>query len=383
MAKLSIAIVIQDLRMRGGMERRTSELVKQLLAAGHEVHIYANRWDPRAAEGASFHRVPMLKVPRALKPLSFAWCASWLARRGGHDLVHTQARIYRYDVITLGVGCHRAFLEAVGIDPEKSRDKWFHRAVLHIERRMFAPGSYRRIITNSNKCKREIGQHYAVPEGDVTVVHNGVDLEAFSPERRAGLREAARAELGLEPDETAILLVGTGFEHKGVETLTRALGILGLRGRAGRIRALIAGGGKSDQYQETAADLGVADRLIWAGRIGNIASYHAAADVFTLPTRYDAFSNSTLEALASGLPVVTTRTNGASEILSDGENAFIIEPNDPEALAERLDALAQDSELRTSLGLAGRKAVEPYTWRRTAEQTMAVYKAIMADRSKT
>lgn len=367
--------------MRGGAEKRTSELVRGLTSAGHEVHVYANRWDWRAAEGATFHRVPMLKVPRSLKPLSFAWCCFHLIPRGGHDLVHTQARIFRYDVVTLGVGCHKAFLDAIGIDPERSRDKWFHRAVLHIERKMFMPGNYRRIITNSNKCRLELARHYNVPEADVTVVHNGVDHEAFSPQVRAGLRAVARAELGLEPDETAVLLVGTGFEHKGLETLIRAAGVLNARKPSLLLRVLVVGGGKTKEYRKMASDLGVDGRIVWLGRAENIAKYYAAADVFALPTRYDAFSNSTLEALAFGLPVVTTCTNGASEILTDGENALIIPPNDPEALADRLGMLLEEEGLRERLGSAGRKAVEPYTWRRTAEQTMAVYENVLSNRT--
>ena len=374
---MNVAIVIQDFRMRGGAERRTSELVKELTAAGHEVHIYANRWDPQSSAHAVFHRVPMLKIHRALKPLSFAWNCSRLLPRGRHDLAHTQARIFKCDVVTFGVGCHRAFLDASGIDPERSRDKWFHRAVLHIERKMFTPGNYRRIITNSNKCKRELAEYYGVPEADVTVIHNGVDQEAFSPGIRAGLRADARAELGLEADETAVLLVGTGFENKGVETLIRAAGIINSSKPTSRIRILIAGRGKTDKYRGIAEDVGVGDRLVWAGNVPDVAGYYAAADIFALPTRYDAFSNSTMEALACGLPVVTTRTNGVSEILKDGEDAFIIEPNDPAGLAERLRELAEDSELRERLGSAGRRAIEPYTWQRTAKETLAVYQAVL------
>jgi len=374
---MNVAIVIQDLRMRGGAERRTSELVKELSAAGHEVHIYANRWDPQSCAGAVFHRVPMLKIHRALKPLSFAWSCSRLLPRGRHDLVHAQARILKCDVVTLGVGCHRAFLDASAIDPERSRDKWFHRAVLHIEQRMFTPGNYRRIITNSDKCKRELAEYYGVPESDVTVVYNGVDREAFSPEMRAGRRTTARTELGLDANEIAILLVGTGFERKGLKTLIRAAGILNTEKPACRIRVLVVGSGKTDEYKAGATELGIAERLVWVGRADDIAKHYAAADIFVLPTTYDPFANCTMEALACGLPVVTTYTNGVSEILKDKEDAFIIEPNDSIALAERLRELVEDSELREQFGSAGRRAIQPYTWQRTAKETLAVYKAVL------
>lgn len=374
---MNIAVIIQDLRMRGGAERRTSQLIRELIAAGHEVHLYANRCDPQAAEGVVFHHVPMLNVPRPLKPLSFAWFCSQVIPRGKHDLVHTQARIFRYDTVTLGVGCHRAFLEAIGVAPLRSRDKWFHRAVMHIERKMLAPGSYRRIITNSRKVRDEIGRYYAVPESDVTVIHNGVDHDAFSPGVRDRLRPGARAELGLRRDEVAVVLVGTGFEHKGVRDLIRAIGIFAKGKRPLTMRAFIVGAGKTEPYERIMADLGVSDLIVWAGKSSDVRTYYAAADIYVLPTLYDAFSNSTMEALACGLPVITTRTNGVSEILTEGESAFIVEPRDPESLADRLGLLIEAPALRERMGSAAQKAAEPYTWQRTAEETIRVYEEIL------
>jgi UDP-glucose:(heptosyl)LPS alpha-1,3-glucosyltransferase len=377
---MNIAIVIQDLRMRGGLERRTSELAKQLLLGHHEVHVYANRWDLSAAEGAAFHRVSMLKFPRAMKPLSFAWNAGRLAGRGGHDIVHTQARLFRYDVVSFGVGCHKAFLDATGQDPERSGDKWFHRAVMHIEREMFKPGHYRRIITNSQKVRRELHEYHGVPESDVTVIRNGVDQEQFSPTMRDRMRAEARSRLGLHDGDAAILLVGTGFRNKGVETLIRAAGLLAESGRAGNTRVVIAGAGKTEPYQRIADDLGIGDSVIWTGRCAEMERLYAAADIYALPTLYDAFSNSTLEALACGLPVITTHSNGASEILTDGVDAFIVGASDVSALAERLGALAEDAGLRERLGSAGREAIAPYTWERMARETIRVYESILADR---
>jgi len=383
MHKLRIGLLIETLHRHGGLERRTSALANGLLAAGHEVHIYANKWDSEAAEGAHFHRVPMLKLDRAMKLLGFAWFSSRLA--AGNDLIHTQARVFRYDLATLGGGCHKAYLDAMGIDPQKTPDRRIHRVILHIERSMFDPKNFvrgNRIIVNSNKCKAEIIDHYSVPEASIDVVHNGVDREAFSPEMCAGRRTTARTELGLDANEIAILLVGTGFERKGLKTLIRAAGILNAEKPACRIRVLVVGSGKTDGYKAGATELGIAERLVWVGRADDIAKHYAAADIFVLPTRYDPFANSTMEALASGIPVITTTANGVSEIIRDGTDGLIIEPNDAEALADRLNTLASDAKLRQHIGSSGRKAVEPYTWQRTTEQTIAVYEKIIISRNK-
>ena len=378
MRKLNVAIVVENFHTGGGVERRTSELVKGLLSAGHEVHVYANRCEPNAAHGAHFHFIPILKLGRAMKPLSFAWFCSTMIRSSKHDLVHTQARIFRYDVATLGVGCHRAYLDAVGIDPTRAPDRWFHRAVLYIERSMLAANtnSRIRIILNSNRCKAELVNYYGVSAESIAVVRNGVDHAVFSPESRSSLRSVARAELDISPEESVVLFVGSGFQRKGLDTLIEAAGHLQDKSA---LKLLIVGRGRRDEYAKLAADLGLEERLIWVGRAdsSDMARFYAAADMFALPTRYDPFANSTMEALACGVSVVTTSANGVSEILEDGVDTFIVEPGDVEALSERLATLTDDADLRQRLGLNGCKAVEPYTWQRTTEQTMAVYEAML------
>jgi len=357
MRKLSVAIVVESLHAGGGVERRTSELARGLLDSGHEVHVYANRWDPHACS-AQFHRIPMLRLGRAMKPLSFAWFAGRAIPESRHDLVHTQARVYRFDMATLGVGVHRAYLDALG-----NKESAFDRAVLRIERAMFSPGDKRRVIVNSRKCKAESVEYYRFPEERIHVVYNGVDSDAFAPNPE--IRESARREFGISPDDIAILFVGPGFQRKGLDTLIQAA-----KNLPGSVKVLVVGKGKSIEDQ----------RLIRVGQTDSMERCYAAADIYALPTRYDPFANSTMEALASGLPVVTTTSNGVSEIMQDGENGLIIRPNDPDALTIRLRALAEDSNLRERLGSAGRVAVQPYTWQETTRQTMAVYEKFLAEK---
>ena len=387
MQKLRIGLLIENLHRHGGLERRTSALANGLLAAGHEVHIYANEWDSEAAEGAHFHRVPMLKLDRATKVLGFAWLSSRLA--AGNDLIHTQARVFRYDVATLGVGCHRAYLDAVGIDPARAPGRWFHKTHLYIERSMLAPERFAagtRVIVNSNRCKAEFINYYGVPEDKISVVRNGVDREAFSAASLADSRPAARWELGIQPHETAVLFVGSGFRRKGLDTLIQAVGRIRGASSAGPngLRLLIVGRGSRDAYAKLAHSVGIGERLIWIGQAQpkDVAKFYAAADVFVLPTRYDPFANSTLEALACGLPVITTDANGVSEILRNGVDSLIVKPDDAEALAEGLGAVVDDAEFRQHLGTNGLKTVEPYTWQKTTEQTLDVYETVIAHRSE-
>ncbi len=381
MDKIDVAIVVERFHSRGGVEGRTSELVRGLLSAGHQVHVYAHSWDRKAVQGSKnlvLHRVPMLRLGRALKPLSFAWFCSLLVRRSKHDLVHAQTRVFSFDVATLGVGCHRAYLEATGVVPRRGPDAWFHSAVLHIERAMLRPGNYRFIIVNSGKCGREFATYYGVPQERIAVVHNGVDSDRFSPAVRGRLREQARRELGLMPGDVAVLYVGTGFERKGLDTLVQAVACIRNARQSPRLKLVVVGRGDLGRFVESTAGRRVEEWLVPAGWSDDVAGYYAAADIFALPTRYDPFANSTMEALASGLPVVTTRSNGVSEILRDGTDAFITEANEPNCLADRLRLLAMDVGLREQMGANGRRAVEPFTWKRTADGTMAVYETVLA-----
>ncbi|MHB1001843.1 MAG: glycosyltransferase family 4 protein [Armatimonadota bacterium] len=379
MRKLSIAIAIESYDVRGGVEHRTRELVKGLIADGHDLHIYAGKWNAEAAEGVTMHRIPVFKPSRVVKPLSFAWSCSNSIPKGGHDLVHTQARIFRFDAATLGVGCHRAYMDAVN-SGDKGRKSLLDRSILFIEQSMFKPSTDSRLIVNSNKCKEEFIRYYNVSPDRITVVHNGVDCDKFSPSATAELRDEVRRELGLAPDDIVVSYVGSGFHRKGLDTLVEAVGRIK---QTVCIKILIAGRGNRDVCNQIAARYGIGDRLVWLGQSESVARVYSASDIFALPTRYDPFANSTMEALASGLPVVTTSSNGVSEILDDGVSAFITPAADSNALAERLELLACDESMRMRIGAGGCKAVEPYTWEKTTAETIAVYHSIIAERGKS
>lgn len=356
----------------GGAERFTAEFLRALVAAGHEVHLFAADWSG-PAEGVTLHRVPIVAAGSTLRTLSFAWFAPRLARATGLGVVVSFERTLAQDVYRAAEGCHRQWLELRRRARPRDRIaalRPYHRVVLALERRMCRAGGTRAVIVNSRLVGDALARYYAPLVPTVTLVRNGVDLARFHPDARAQVRARARSALALGDDLT-LLVIGSGFARKGVATAVRALGHL--RRRPGPVpRLLIAGRGRPGPVLRLARAEGVADRVRLLGVVEDTAPLYSAADVFVLPSVYDPSSNATLEALAMGLPVVTTRTNGSAEVIEHGRSGWLVDDAlDARSLADRIADAAEPASARR-VGAAARAAVESLTWERCLAETLAV-----------
>lgn len=234
--------------------------------------------------------------------------------------------------------------------------------------------STRRIIAVSHRVKAEIEGAYGVDPRRIIVIPNGVDAEAFHPRHRAGSRAPVRDRLGVTPDEFLILFVGGDYRLKGLVPLLEAAGHI-----AGAIRVLAVGVQPDAPLVQLVRDKDLHRLVTFLGNTTDVASLYAAADCFALPTRYDTFSLATLEAMASGLPVIVSRAAGVSELLSPGRDCLILEnSNDVDALAQGIERLIQDQGLRSRLGVEARKTAERYSWDDVATRTVAVYREALA-----
>ena len=161
--------------------------------------------------------------------------------------------------------------------------------------------------------KNEITEIYGYPADKIDLVRNGVPLDRFrfDPE----LREKSRAQLKLKPDQIALLFAGSGWERKGLLFAIEAMALCKDR----KLRLLVAGRGDARPYKTTRLRFWREEPVQFLGEVADLTPVYAASDIFILPTIYDPFSNACLEALACGFPVITTRSNGFSEII---ETAF-------------------------------------------------------------
>ncbi len=378
---MRVGIVLESFHQMGGVERRTSMLVRELLDSGDEVHVFTRRWAADAPEQVHFHQVRSKPLIRALRPLFFAMRAQSLARRQQLDLVHSQTRLWEYDVATLGVGCHRAYVQARCAPGSKPSLDSLDRVSLWLERRMLRDLSRRIIITNSEMTRRDLVAWYGCPAERIRVVHNGVDPFSIASGDIPQVRGELRQELGLAEEDVVVLFVGTGFRRKGLEDLVRGIGRLSHPMRS-RVRLVVVGAGDQTPCLRLAKGIGLQHLPLFAGKRPDTPRFYAAADIFALPTLYDPFANSTMEALAAGLPVITTTMNGVSEILREGQTGFVVGSRSSESIAEALARLVEDGELRRRVGHAGQDLVRDCTWRRTAEETRKVYDEVLSLRGQ-
>jgi len=247
-----------------------------------------------------------------------------------------------------------------------------HRTILWLERRLLEADDPPLVIANSRMVRGDLLRYYRVPAERITVVYNGVDLNDFRPPT-AAQRASARNAFNFGAGDVVLLLVGSGFLRKGVSSLVRAAGLLHGRAAGGRVRVLVVGRGQARPYLRLAQEIGLPqDAVRFLGSVSDVVPVYRAADVFVLPSLYDPCANACLEAMAAGLPVVTSAANGAAELVEGTTaDAILRDPLDVVGLADRLTPLL-DADARRAGGEAGRAVAGGLSHQRMVEETALV-----------
>ena len=380
---MKIALIRKEYTLSwGGAEIYVVNLSRQLVEMGHEVHIFANTFELPSEPGITFHKVPMLAFFSPLKNLTFALNTKRLLRKENFDIVNGFSQVYHQDIYRMGDGLHLHFLRTQSPNALLRFLKYLnprHLSILLIEKQIFKPQNVHHIIANSKMCKRQAMNYYQVPQDKIEVIYNGVDLERFNPQTRESYRLRVRERLNIGDQEIVILFVSRNYKRKGLEFLIKSLSLLGEK--AHTIKLVVAGKGNPKPFKRLALTHGLSDNLIFAGEEKIIEKYYGASDLLVLPTLYDPFSNVCLEALACGLPVITTKSNGAAEIIEDGKNGYIIEDaSNTEEIAERISLLLSGN-LREEMGKNAAISAKKYTLAANAQNTIALYKKVFSKKN--
>jgi len=229
-------------------------------------------------------------------------------------------------------------------------------------------------ITVSERLKEDFVRQYGEAEGDIIVVPNGVDCQRFHPDNRALYRDKLRQGHNIPLDAPLLLFVGGDWERKGVRFTIEALSLLPDE----RVRLLVVGPGDVEAYRRFAAERRVQGRVTFVSHTRDIAAYYAASDLFVFPTLYEPFGLVIIEAMAGGLPVITSRLAAAADYIDDGVSGILLEtPHQPQEMASKVGLLLADSGLRDTTGRRGREVAERFSWDEVARRTLDAYQAAM------
>lgn len=330
----------------GGIEKFLATSASWLASHGHDVTVLCREQVGSLPQNVRVHKLGGFGFGSAGKVRAFAQAVETHLRQERYDVVLGLGKTWTQDVLRLGGGLHRVFLQRTSTaeDPLRALDK----ISLAIEERAFSRPELRGVIANSEMVRREVLLHFPAVRDRISVIYNGVDCARYDRQAHAASAAVLRRELGFAERDTTFLFLGNGFQRKGLKETLDATAVVAARFT--NTRLLIAGDDADIAlYREQAQKLKIGQRVVFLGTRKDAPACYAAADVFVLPTLYDPFANATLEALASGLPVITTDRNGGSEVITEGVNGAVVSKDaGVEALAEAMCLWSEPDRLRVS-----------------------------------
>ena len=376
---MRIGLVVEQFDpRRGGLEQWSAQFVRRLSDGGHQVHVVAGRF------GEAVHAMPIVahRLEGAHSRLGFAEAAQRKLQSLELDVIHDTGAGWYCDVFQPHGGSRRASIEQnLMLLPRWMRPlkravgKWLprYRRFDALCRRQYVDDG-RIVLALSRRVAADFQRYHGVPTRQIRLVYNGVDTERFSPAGRPKHRGAIRRRLGLEDGTLLLLIVAHNFRLKGVPALLRAVARLAARRLP--VHLAVVGGKRLRGYQRAAGRLGAAGAVTFIGPVDDAVPYYAAADAYVQPTFYDPCSLVVLEALASGLPVITSCHNGAGELMAEGlEGHILSDPADVDELLGRLETLF-DASRRRRMGEAARRLALKHTLEKNCDQILDVYREV-------
>ena len=371
---LSITLVRQTFSRFGGAEKILSRITGEFRNRGITVNLIARQWEN--ADGLNVWQCNPFYIGRLWRDFSFTRASCRLIQQQRAGLVQSHERIPCCDVYRAGDGVHRVWLAQRRrvLNPFRRLLQAlnpYHTYTCYREKKLFLSPRLKAVICNSRMVKNQIMRIFGLPEQMLHVIYSGVDHAAFHPDLKAQ-RTAVLRELGVDAAKTIYLFVGSGYERKGLAQLLKALAAL-----PAHAHAIVIGKDKKIKYfMRLAARLNVTARVSFLGPRPDVRPYYGAADCFVLPTLYDPFPNVALEAMAAGLPLITSTASGAAELIQNGVNGFSCDALDGASL---LDAMRHclDRQQCTKLGHAARDAVLPLSLEKMSGQLIALYEGLL------
>lgn len=385
----------------GGQNVYVAQVARQLAHLGYQVDVFTRRdneslppvvnWQPGVrivhVPAGPAHYIPKETMLPYMEQFGRAMIRFARRQKIPYDLVH--ANFFMSGMVaqqikrTLGIPFVMTFhaLGRVRRLNQKEADG-FPDVRFAIEERLMHEAD--RVIAECPQDKLDMEQHYHAPSERIDVVPCGFDPEELWP-----VTLDAREQLGFRRDDFIVLQLGRMVPRKGVDNVIRAVALL--RGEHGVRAQLLVVGGNTERpdpastpelgrLMHLAHELGIEDAVTFTGQRQReqLRYFYSAADVFVTTPWYEPFGITPLEAMACGTPVIGTAVGGIKTTVVDGETGYLVPPNDPVALAERLAWLERNPQLAQRLGWAGmRRAYQHFTWRSVATSIARVYESVL------
>jgi glycosyltransferase involved in cell wall biosynthesis len=343
-------------------------LTKYFSAEGHEVHLLVANYLYDMPTAIPHIVKPLInKEPFQSASINLKFSLYSLLNNLKYDIVHSQGLncLIGMDIIT--AHAFKSLQDKIVKGSYNFKDYFIERLVFSRAKVIIAPSSL---------AKKSLVKFYKIPEDKITVIFHGVDIEEFSP-ATSSERQNLRKKYGVDDESFVILFIGE-FKRKNLDDVIRALSKLN------KTAKLVVVGGKragdKTYYREMVRRLKLTSRVAFYEFVSQeqLLELYKISDVYVLPTLYDTFGLTVLEAMAIGLPVIVSKRAGASELLinTDIEEYFVLNEISAESIRKRLELFMSDEALKRKLGRIARKIAEEWSWQRTAEETLKIYEEV-------
>lgn len=334
----------------------------------HDIHIFAGKWDKTNIKRVHFHKVPVFFSNFFLQEIFFSIASTIIMKNQNFDVTLAQPTRYLSPDISLMQFCYKGW----GEYKKKMGLKLTFAERLSPTIEKYNLKKAKKIIATSEGIKREAMKFYQIPEDKITVIPNGVNPDKFLFTKREKIR--LREKFGFSKDDKILLFVGRNLKRKGLEYVLKALPLVKEKNMK-----LIICGGDDEYHRKIVRKLNQENRVIFAGDVKNVPEYCAISNIFVFPTFYEGFSFATLEAAASGLPVIATVANGTEDLIENGKNGFLLKTRSSEAIANKINLLLENDNLRIKMGKNARNTIlEKYSFDKIAKQILKVIEEVGA-----
>lgn len=340
-SSLKITLLSRHFKARGGLEKWTSRLAEGFMQKGGDVTILTSDTieEQEAHSHFRIHSFPLTKKLNFQKMNQFDLLTrKWNQAHPAH-LVFGMDRTRSQTHMRAGNGVHAAYLaKRKSFENYPLYKQWLNpinQTILNIEKQAFESPKLKILFTNSHMVKQEVLEYYNISPNKIEVIHNGVEWkemeENFSSWHTE--KEEKCQEYCLDPNRFHFLFIGNGYERKGLGILMEALATLQTR----EFHLSVVGKDRDlPLFKKLARSLGLQNRVHFFGPQNTVRPFLQLADSLVIPSHYDPFANVTVEALAMGLFVVSSKTNGGHEVLQESNGVIIDELTQIDAVAAAL-----------------------------------------------